>query len=99
MCRAHATVSPIVYSEKSYHDSGVILFRIITVHSGNVMLPAPLQNHWHTLQSTFTDHAARHEFDWPSFRDTLGPAQLDAIQRVLCLSDYVADSLPRDAAW
>ena len=61
------------------------------------MLPAPLQNHWHTLQSTFTDHAARHEFDWPSFRDTLGPAQLDAIQRVLCLSDYVADSLPRDA--
>ena len=61
------------------------------------MLPAELQDHWQNVQSTLTDHAARHEFAWPAFWDSLASEQQAAVQRVLCLSDYVTDALPRDA--
>ena len=61
------------------------------------MLPSDLQDHWQNLQRTLTDHASRHEFGWTEFRDSLATEQQNAVQRVLCLSDYVTDALPRDA--
>tara|TARA_B100001245_G_scaffold221715_1_gene193288 strand:- start:95319 stop:98225 length:2907 start_codon:yes stop_codon:yes gene_type:complete len=61
------------------------------------MLPSDLQDHWQNLQRTLTDHASRHEFGWTEFWDSLATEQQNAVQRVLCLSDYVTDALPRDA--
>lgn len=63
------------------------------------MLPSVLLDHWRRLQTQLTDNGERHGLDWPALWQSLTPAQQQQAQRVLSLSDYVADSLPRDAAY
>lgn len=63
------------------------------------MLPSALSDHWRRLQTQLTDNGQRHGLDWPALWQSLTSVQQQQAQRVLSLSDYVADSLPRDAAF
>lgn len=62
-------------------------------------LPAALHHHWHQTESLLTDHAARHGLDWPALWATLTEEQQARARKVLTISRYVADALPREAGW
>ncbi len=63
------------------------------------MLPASLNSHWQQIHTQITDNGTYHGFDWPDIWQQLSPTQQEQAQRVLTISQYVADSLPREAAW
>ena len=63
------------------------------------MLPATLNAHWQQIQTQLTDHGVHHGLDWPGLWAQLPEPQQQQAQRVLTISRYVADALPREAAW
>ena len=54
---------------------------------------------WQTQQAQLTDIGARFGLDWPGLWDELSETQQQQAQRVLTLSSFVAESLPKDAAF
>ncbi len=63
------------------------------------MLPQALSDLWQTQQTQLTDIGARFGLDWPGLWDELSETQQQQAQRVLTLSSFVAESLPKDAAF
>ncbi|MCD8521846.1 MAG: bifunctional [glutamate--ammonia ligase]-adenylyl-L-tyrosine phosphorylase/[glutamate--ammonia-ligase] adenylyltransferase [Saccharospirillaceae bacterium] len=63
------------------------------------MLPAALHDHWQQVTTRLTDHGERSGFDWPSVWQSLNAEQQARAQKVLSISDYVADALPREPLW
>ena len=63
------------------------------------MLPALLHDHWQRIMSQLTDSGERHGFDWPEIWQGLSPEQQAQVRRVLTISQYVVDSIPRESAW
>lgn len=63
------------------------------------MLPALLHDHWQRLNSQLTDSSERHGFDWPEVWQSLSPEQQAQARRVLVVSQYVVDSIPRESPW
>ncbi|MBS54345.1 MAG: bifunctional [glutamate--ammonia ligase]-adenylyl-L-tyrosine phosphorylase/[glutamate--ammonia-ligase] adenylyltransferase [Oceanospirillaceae bacterium] len=61
--------------------------------------PQGLNAHWQTTQTHLTEDGARHGLDWPALWQSLSAEQQAAAQKVLTISQYVAESLPREAAW
>ncbi|MDF1764665.1 MAG: bifunctional [glutamate--ammonia ligase]-adenylyl-L-tyrosine phosphorylase/[glutamate--ammonia-ligase] adenylyltransferase, partial [Oleibacter sp.] len=57
------------------------------------MLPKTLQHHWQHLQITIADTFTHHGLDWLELWKSLEHDQQQRLQKVLCLSDYVVDSL------
>lgn len=60
------------------------------------MLPAVLHSHWDHIQIQLTDYAQRYGMDWPNLWQSLSAEQQQRAQKVLCISDYVVESLARD---
>lgn len=63
------------------------------------MLPASLHAHWQQITTQIADNGAYQEFDWPAIWQQLSETQQQQAQQVLTISQYVADSLPREADW
>ena len=63
------------------------------------MLPVALHSHWTQIQSRILSHAALHQLDWDAFVQSLSDSHQNDLQRVLCVSDFVVDALPRDAGF
>ncbi|MBE0483632.1 MAG: bifunctional [glutamate--ammonia ligase]-adenylyl-L-tyrosine phosphorylase/[glutamate--ammonia-ligase] adenylyltransferase [Bacterioplanes sp.] len=61
------------------------------------MLPNSLNAHWQRIEQQCHDDFARHQIDWTSLWQSLSSEQQADAQRVLCLSDYVVDSLSKQA--
>ena len=62
-------------------------------------LPATLQDYWQKTDTLLTDDGARHGLDWPALWQSLSAEQQARAQKVLTVSHYVADALPREAEW
>jgi [glutamine synthetase] adenylyltransferase / [glutamine synthetase]-adenylyl-L-tyrosine phosphorylase len=58
-----------------------------------------LNQHWAKLYSGLTETSARFGLDWPEFFGNLPASQQAALRKVLSVSNYVADNLPKDASW
>ncbi|MCA6059285.1 bifunctional [glutamate--ammonia ligase]-adenylyl-L-tyrosine phosphorylase/[glutamate--ammonia-ligase] adenylyltransferase [Thalassolituus sp. ST750PaO-4] len=63
------------------------------------MLSAALHDHWQQVTTGLTDHGERTGFDWPALWQSLSTEQQARAQKVLSISDYVADALPREPHW
>ncbi|WP_420589079.1 bifunctional [glutamate--ammonia ligase]-adenylyl-L-tyrosine phosphorylase/[glutamate--ammonia-ligase] adenylyltransferase [Bacterioplanoides sp.] len=63
------------------------------------MLPQALSDLWQTQQTQLTDIGARFGLDWPGLWGELSETQQQQAQRVLTLSSFVVESLPKDAAF
>jgi glutamate-ammonia-ligase adenylyltransferase len=63
------------------------------------MLSAALHDHWQQVTTGLTDHGERTGFDWPALWQSLSTEQQARAQKVLSISDYVADALPREPQW
>src|SRR5690554_1123388 len=63
------------------------------------MLPALLHDHWQRISSQLADSGERHGFDWPEIWQGLSPEQQAQVRRVLVVSQYVVDSIPRESLW
>ncbi|WP_286715799.1 bifunctional [glutamate--ammonia ligase]-adenylyl-L-tyrosine phosphorylase/[glutamate--ammonia-ligase] adenylyltransferase [Thalassolituus sp. UBA2009] len=63
------------------------------------MLSAALHDHWQQVTTSLTDHGERTGFDWPALWQSLSTEQQAQAQKVLSISDYVADALPREPQW
>lgn len=63
------------------------------------MLPPSLQQHWQKTSTALSEDGARHGFDWPALWQGLSEEQQQQAQKVLTISHYVADALPREAEW
>ncbi|TVV44386.1 bifunctional [glutamate--ammonia ligase]-adenylyl-L-tyrosine phosphorylase/[glutamate--ammonia-ligase] adenylyltransferase [Thalassolituus sp. C2-1] len=63
------------------------------------MLSAALHDHWQQVTTGLTDHGERTGFDWPALWQSLSTEQQAQAQKVLSISDYVADALPREPQW
>ena len=62
-------------------------------------LPTSLHDFWNRTQAQLVDAGARHGFDWPAIWQQFSAEQQAQAQKVLTVSQYVAESLPRDADW
>ena len=62
-------------------------------------IPAVLDDYWVSHSPQIQDHAERLGLQWDSFTTQLSDASQEALRRVLILSDFVADALPRDYEW
>lgn len=63
------------------------------------MLPALLQDHWQRVTSQLTDSGERQDFDWSEIWQGLSTEQQAQARRVLTVSQYVVDAIPRETAW
>ena len=63
------------------------------------MLPALLQDHWQRVTSQLTDSGERQDFDWSEIWQALSAEQQAQARRVLTVSQYVVDAIPRETAW
>ncbi len=63
------------------------------------MLSAALHDHWQQVTTGLTDHGERTGFDWPALWQSLSTEQQARAQKVLSISNYVADALPREPQW
>ena len=63
------------------------------------MLSAALHDHWQLVTTRLTDHGERTGFDWPTLWQSLSAEQQARAQKVLSISNYVADALPHEPQW
>ena len=56
-----------------------------------------LENRWTQVTEQLTDTGARFGLDWPALWSNLPPEQQQNLQKVLTVSQYVVDSLPKEA--
>lgn len=63
------------------------------------MASSLLQDHWHSLESSVAAACDRFGFDWSCFRTSLTKHQDEALQQVMTVSQFVADSFPKDAEY
>lgn len=63
------------------------------------MLPSVLSDLWQNQQSQLTDIGERFGLDWPALWQQLSPTQQQQAQKVLTLSSFVVDALPKEAAF
>lgn len=63
------------------------------------MIPSLLENRWAQVAGQLTDVGARFDLDWPTFWASLDTPQQERLQRVLCVSQYVVDALPKEAGF
>ncbi|GGY52821.1 glutamate-ammonia-ligase adenylyltransferase [Bacterioplanes sanyensis] len=60
------------------------------------MLPPALQSHWQSVFEQLADTWQLRQADWPGFWQQLSEQRQQQCQRVLCLSDFVADSVAKE---
>ena len=58
-----------------------------------------LENRWTLVTEQLTDTGARFGLDWPTLWNALTTDQQQRLQRVLSVSQYVVDALPKEAAF
>src|SRR5690554_7124736 len=63
------------------------------------MLPALLHDHWQRINSQLIDSSEYHGFEWTEIWQKLSPEQQAQVRRVLTVSQYVVDSIPRETVW
>ncbi|MDP2504724.1 bifunctional [glutamate--ammonia ligase]-adenylyl-L-tyrosine phosphorylase/[glutamate--ammonia-ligase] adenylyltransferase [Oceanobacter sp. 3_MG-2023] len=56
-----------------------------------------LEHRWQQINHQLTDTGARFDFDWPSLWQSLPPQQQQQLRKVLLVSQYVVDALPKDS--
>ena len=56
-----------------------------------------LENRWTLVTEQLTDTGARFGLDWPALWQALGTDQQQRLRRVLSVSQYVVDALPKEA--
>ena len=61
--------------------------------------PASLEHHWQATQTHLTEDGARHGLDWPALWQSLSEEQQARACKVLTISQYVAEALPREPQW
>lgn len=63
------------------------------------MLPALLHDHWQRINSQLTDSSEYHGFEWTEVWQGLSAEQQAQVRRVLTVSQYVVDSIPKESLW